>query len=50
MTAARMVEPLGGWRRYAPALGELMREQLQRIVDTPGLSKNTFEMASRSLA
>ena len=50
MTAARMIEPLGGWRRYTPALGELMRAQLQRIVDTPGLSKNTFEMASRSLA
>jgi len=49
-TAARMIEPLGGWRRYASDLGELMREQLQRIVDTPGLSKNTFEMASRSLA
>jgi aminopeptidase N len=50
MTAARMVDALGGWRRYTPELGELMREQLQRIVDTPGLSKNTFEMASRSLA
>ena len=50
MTAARLIEPLGGWRRYAPALGELMRAQLQRIADTPGLSKNVFEMASRALA
>jgi aminopeptidase N len=50
MTAARLVEPLGGWRRYTPQLGALMREQLQRIVDTPGLSKNVFELASRSLA
>ena len=33
MIAARLVEPLGGWRRYVPALGELMRAQLQRIVD-----------------
>ena len=49
MTAARLVEPLGGWRRYAPELGALMREQLQRIVDTPGLSKNVYELASRSL-
>ena len=49
MTAARLVEPLGGWRRYTPELGGLMREQLQRIVDTPGLSKNVFELASRSL-
>jgi aminopeptidase N len=50
MTAARLVEPLGGWRRYAPALSALMREQLQRIVDTPGLSKNVFELANRALA
>jgi aminopeptidase N len=50
MVAARLVEPLGGWRRYVPALGSLMRAQLQRIVDTPGLSKNVFELASRSLA
>jgi len=28
----------------------MMREQLQRIADTPGLSKNVFEMASRALA
>jgi aminopeptidase N len=50
MTAARLIEPLGAWRRYAPALGELMRAQLQRIADTPGLSKNVFEMASRARA
>jgi aminopeptidase N len=48
--AARMVEPLGGWRRYKPELGELMKAQLQRIVDTAGLSKNVYELASRSLA
>ena len=50
MTAARLVEPLGGWRRYDPMLGALMQQQLQRIVDTPGLSKNVFELASRALA
>ena len=49
MTAARLIEPLGGWRRYRPELGQLMRAELQRIVDTPGLSKNVFELASRSL-
>ena len=48
--AARLVEPLGSWRRYAPELGALMREQLQRIVDSPGLSKNVFELANRALA
>jgi aminopeptidase N len=50
MTAARLLEPLGAWRRYAPALGQLMRAQLKRIADTPGLSKNVLEMASRALA
>jgi aminopeptidase N len=50
MTAARLIEPLGAWRRYQPALGELMRAQLQRIADAPGLSKNVYEMASRALA
>ena len=49
MTAARLIEPLGGWRRYKPELGALMKAQLQRIVDTPGLSRNVFEMASRAL-
>jgi aminopeptidase N len=50
MTAARLIEPLAAWRRYQPALGALMREQLQRIADAPGLSKNVYEMASRALA
>ena len=49
MTAARLVEPLGGWRRYTPELAALMRAQLERIVATEGLSKNVFELASRAL-
>jgi aminopeptidase N len=49
MTAARLVEPLGAWRRYAPALGEKMREALQRIVSHPGVSKNVLELASKAL-
>jgi aminopeptidase N len=50
MTAARLVEPLGGWRRYAPELGEQMKRELKRIADTPGLSKNVFELATKALA
>jgi len=50
MTAARLVEPLGGWRRYKPELGGLMKAELQRILATPNLSKNVFELVSRSLA
>jgi aminopeptidase N len=48
-TAARLVEPLGGWRRYRPDLGAAMREQLQRIVAHPGLSKNVGELAAKAL-
>ena len=50
MTAARLVEPLGGWRRYKPELGKLMKAELERILASPGLSKNVFELVSRSLA
>ncbi len=49
MTAARMVEPLGGWRRYAPELGGRMREQLERIAAHPDLSKNVLELVTKAL-
>ncbi len=49
MTAARLIEPLGGWRRYTPELGALMRAELQRIVAHPGLSKNVLELATKAL-
>ena len=48
--AARMVTPVGRWRRFEPKRAELMRQQLERIVATPGLSKDVFEQASKSLA
>jgi aminopeptidase N len=47
--AARMVQALGQWRRFDPARQTLMKAQLQRIHDRPGLSTNTFEMVSKSL-
>ena len=47
--AARLIEPLGQWERYAPELGELMRAELERITQSPGLSKNVFEIASKAL-
>jgi aminopeptidase N len=48
--AARMVPPLGRWRRFEPKRAAMMREQLERIAATPGLSKDVFEQASKSLA
>jgi aminopeptidase N len=48
-TAARLVQPLGQWRRYDAARQELMRAALERILATPGLSPNTYEMVAKSL-
>jgi aminopeptidase N len=48
--AARLVTPLGRWRRFEPRRTELMRRALERIVATPGLSKDVFEQVSKSLA
>ena len=48
-TAARLVQPLGAWRRHDLARQALMRRQLERILATPNLSKNTYEMVSKSL-
>ena len=47
--AARLVPPLGRWRRFVAPYGDLMRGELERIVATPGLSKDVFEQASKSL-
>jgi aminopeptidase N len=49
MTAARLVDPLGGWRRLKPELGALMKAELERIVSIEGLSKNVYELATRAL-
>ncbi len=48
--AARMTTIFGRWRRYDPARQDLMRGQLERILATPNLSRDTFEIASKSLA
>ncbi|MEG3176953.1 aminopeptidase N [Sphingomonas sp. RB3P16] len=48
-TAAKLIPPLGRWQRYDAARGALMRAELARIVRTPGLSKDMFEQASKSL-
>jgi aminopeptidase N len=49
-TAARLVPPLGRWRRFDEGRAALMKAELGRIVGTPGLSKDVFEQASKSLA
>jgi aminopeptidase N len=48
--AARLVPPFGRWRRFEPKRAALMKAELERIVAAPGLSKDVFEQASKSLA
>jgi aminopeptidase N len=48
--AARLVPAFGRWKRFEPKRSALMRSELERIVATPGLSKDVFEQASKSLA
>ena len=48
--AARMVGPLGRWRRYDRKRQALMKAELERIAAEPGLSRDVFEIASKSLA
>jgi len=49
-TAARLVQPLGSWRRHDETRQALMRQQLERVLATSNISKNTYEMVSKSLA
>ncbi|WP_375381204.1 aminopeptidase N [uncultured Sphingomonas sp.] len=48
-TAAKLLPPLARWRRFDEGRAGLMRGELERIVGTPGLSKDLFEQASKSL-
>jgi aminopeptidase N len=48
-TAARLVPPLGRWRRFGETRAERMQAELKRILATPGLSKDVTEQVSKSL-
>ncbi|HJS40173.1 MAG TPA: aminopeptidase N [Sphingomicrobium sp.] len=47
---ARLVAPLGRWRRFEEDRATLMRGELERILKSPSLSKDVYEQASKSLA
>jgi aminopeptidase N len=49
-TAAKLVPPLGRWRRFDEQRAGLMKAELERVLATPGLSKDVFEQVSKSLA
>lgn len=48
--AARLALPLSKWRRYVPGHSNLMREALQSVAAEEKLSKDVFEIVSKSLA
>ena len=47
--ASRLVAPLSKWRRYVDSQAQQMKQQLQRIMDQEGLSKDVYEVVSKSL-
>jgi len=48
--AARILGPMARWRRFDTTRQAAMRAQLERVAAKPGLSKDVFEIASKSLA
>lgn len=47
--AARMVSAFTTWKQFDESRQKAMQAQLKRIVETPGISENVFEIASKSL-
>jgi aminopeptidase N len=47
--ASRLLTPLTKWKKYGTARQALMKAQLERIMAEPNLSKDVFEVVSKSL-
>ena len=47
--ASRLAQPFGRWRRYDPTRQDHMRRELERILAAEGLSRDVYEIASKSL-
>jgi aminopeptidase N len=48
--AARLLTAFGRWRRFDEGRQGLMRAELERVAGTAGLSRDSYEIASKSLA
>ncbi|NYF31415.1 aminopeptidase N [Sphingopyxis sp. JAI108] len=48
-TAAKMIPPLGRWKRFDEGRQALMKAELERVLAQPGLSRDVMEQASKSL-
>jgi aminopeptidase N len=47
--ASRMLTPLTAWRKVNLNAQVLMKNQLQRIMETENISNDVYELASKSL-
>ncbi|MBU5612108.1 aminopeptidase N [Geomonas azotofigens] len=47
--AARMLTPFSRWRRFDADRQELMKKELERILAEPGLARDVYELAAKSL-
>ena len=47
--ASRLLTPLTRWKRLVPNQSHLMKAELQRIMDSGSLSKDVYEVVSKSL-
>jgi len=47
--ASRLVRVMARWQRYDPGRQRLMQAQLRRILETAGVSRDVYEIASKSL-
>lgn len=48
--ASRLLTPLTKWKKYSVERQALMKSELERIMAEPNLSKDVFEVVSKSLA
>lgn len=47
--ASYLFTPFSFWKRYKPEYRELMKKEIKRITEAEDLSKNVFEVASKTL-
>ena len=47
--AADTVKPLTRWKKFDPERQEMMKAALEKVLAKPGLSKNVYELVSKSL-
>ncbi len=48
--AARLLAPFGQWRRYDGGRQALIKTEIERVLGKQGLSRGTYEIASKTLA